>query len=114
LWLAAPLVLAAVLLVLGPALATLAMAFTDFDALRPARWTGLDNLRRLWADPLFWTSLGNSALIAAIGGPLRLAIALGLALLLMRQRRGVASARALTYLPSVVPDLRMRCCGCGC
>jgi len=104
-WLAAPLVLAAVVLVLGPALATLAMAFTDFDALTPPRWIGLDNLYRLWADPLFWKSLGNSALIAAVGGPLRLAIALCLALLLMRQRRGIATARALTYLPSVVPDI---------
>ena len=104
-WLAAPLVLAATLLVLGPALATLLMAFTDYDAMGPPRFNGLANLQRLWDDALFWKSLYNSALIAAIGGPLRLAIALGLALLLLRQRRGVGTVRAVTYLPSVVPDI---------
>ena len=104
-WLATPLVLAATLLVLGPALATLVLAFCDYDAFSAPRFNGLDNLRRLVNDPLFWTSLGNSVLIAAVGGPLRLAIALGLALLLMRQRPGVGVARAVTYLPSVVPDI---------
>ena len=105
LWLAAPLVLAATALVLGPAVATLVLAFTDWDALGSPRFNGLANLYKLLQDPLFWKSLGNSALVAAIGGPLRLAVALGLALLLMRQRRGVHTARALTYLPSVVPDI---------
>lgn len=105
LWLASPLLVSAGLLVLGPALVTLAMAFTEYDALSPARFVGLDNLRQLWDDNLFWKSLWNSSLIIAIGTPLRLAIALGLALLLMPQRWGVRTARAVTYLPSVVPDV---------
>ncbi len=104
-WLAAPLLVAALLLVLGPALVTLAVAFTEYDALSPPQWTGWDNFQRLWADGLFWKALQNSSLIAAIGGPLRLALALALALLLMPQRRGVGAARAVTYLPSVVPDI---------
>ena len=96
LWLASPLLVSAGLLVLGPALVTLAMAFTEYDALGPARFVGLDNLRQLWDDNLFWKSLWNSSLIIAIGTPLRLAIALGLALLLMPQRWGVRTARAVT------------------
>ncbi len=103
--LAAPLLLATVLLVLGPALVTLVMAFTEYDALSPARANGIDNWTRLWNDSLFWKSLWNSTLIATISVPLRLGIALGLALLLMQQRFGVKSARAIAYLPSVVPDI---------
>ncbi len=105
LWLAAPLVVAAVLLVLGPAVATLLLAFTEFDGLGAPRFTGLENLRTLDADGLFWRAFGNSALIAAIGVPLRLVLALALALLLMSAGRGVATARAVTYAPSVVPDV---------
>ncbi len=37
--------------------------------------------------------------------PLRLALALALALLLMPAGRGVAATRAVTYMPSVVPDV---------
>lgn len=103
--LAAPLLVATALLVLGPALVTLAFAFTDYDALSTPGFVGLDNFRRIGADPLFWTALQNSTLIAAIGVPLRITIALALALLLMPQRRGAATARAAAYLPSVVPDV---------
>ena len=105
LWLAAPLVLAATLLVLGPMLATLVLAFTDYDALSAPRFNGWANLQRLWDDPVFWKSVQNSTLIAAIGGPLRLLMALGLALLLLPPRRGVQAARTVAYLPTVVPDI---------
>lgn len=105
LWLAAPLVVAAVLLVLGPAVVTLLLAFTEFDGLGVPRFTGLANVRTLDDDGLFWRAFGNSALIAAIGVPLRLALALVLALLLLPAGRGVATARAVTYMPSVVPDV---------
>lgn len=105
LWLAAPLALAAVLLVLGPALVTLLLAFTEWDALGAPRFNGLANLRALDEDGLFWRSFGNSALIAAIGVPLRIAVALGLALMLAAPRPWAGTARALTYMPSVVPDV---------
>jgi multiple sugar transport system permease protein len=104
-WLAAPLLGAATLLVLGPALVTLALVFTEYDALSAPTFVGLDNLVTLWSDGLFWRALSNSTLIAAIGGPLRLALALALALLLAHERRGVHAARAVTYMPSVVPDV---------
>jgi multiple sugar transport system permease protein len=105
LWLAAPLLVSATFLVLLPLLATLVLAFTDYDALSEPRLSGWSNLQQLWADPMFWKSLQNSTLIAGISSPLRLVVALGLALLLMPQRRGVGTVRALAYLPTVVPDI---------
>ena len=103
--LASPLLLATLVLVLAPAVVTMVFAFTEYDALSQPRFNGLDNFVRLWGDPLFWKSLQNSFYVAAIGVPLRLAVALGLALLLTQQRFGSRSARAAAYLPSVVPDV---------
>ncbi|MCP3141635.1 carbohydrate ABC transporter permease [Pyxidicoccus xibeiensis] len=102
LWLAAPFVVAAVLLVGLPALLALGLAFTDYDALSAPRFVGVAHFLRLWDDPLFWTALGNSLLFAALAVPLRLVAAMGLALLL-HKRAGVA--RSAVFLPTVVPDL---------
>ncbi len=104
-WLGVPFLGAALLLVGLPALLTLGLAFTHYDALTPPRPAGWANLERLWADPLFWTALSNSVLFAAIAMPVRLLLALGLALLLAPERRGSRLARSAVYLPSVVPDI---------
>jgi multiple sugar transport system permease protein len=103
--LAAPLLIATVLLVLAPAAVAFVFAFTEYDALTAPRFTGLANVRKLWSDPLFWTALKNSSYIVAVSVPLRLALALMLALLLTPQRRFAPTTRVAAYLPSVVPDI---------
>ena len=101
----APLLLGTALLVVLPALGTLLLAFTHYDALTAPRWAGLDNLARLAQDPLFRTALGNSLVVAAVAVPLRLALALLLALLLHAPRAGAPALRTAAYLPTAVPDL---------
>jgi multiple sugar transport system permease protein len=101
-WLAAPFLAAAALLVGLPALLTLGLAFTEYDALSTPRFVGAAHFLRLWDDPLFWTALGNSLLFAALAVPLRLVLALGLALLL---HKGGRLARSAVFLPTVVPDI---------
>lgn len=103
--LAAPLLVATILLVLAPAVVALVFAFTEYDALSAPRFTGLANFRRLWTDPLFWTAVKNSSYIVVASVPLRLALALTLALLLTPQRPVARTARVAAYLPSVVPDI---------
>ncbi|WP_205525673.1 carbohydrate ABC transporter permease [Pyxidicoccus trucidator] len=102
LWLAAPFLAAAALLVGLPALLALGLAFTEYDALSAPRFVGAAHFLRLWDDPLFWTALGNSLLFAAMAVPLRLGVAMGLALLL---HKGGRMARAAVFLPTVVPDI---------
>ncbi len=101
-WLALPFLLAALLLVGVPALLTLGLSFTEYDALSAPRAVGTLHFRRLWVDPLFWMALRNSLLFAALAVPVRLALALGLALLLAK---GGRLARSAVFLPSVVPDI---------
>ncbi|MGH2829823.1 MAG: carbohydrate ABC transporter permease [Actinomycetota bacterium] len=103
--LAWPLLGAAAVLVVLPMLMTLALAFTDYDALHAPRFSALDNIRRLWRDDIFHTTLWNSVMFAAIAVPLRLGASLGCALLFARRRRGTGIGRALVYLPTVVPDV---------
>ncbi len=104
-WLATPLLVATTLLVLIPAVVTFVFAFMDFDGLSTMRWNNFANFSKLWNDPLFWTSLKNSFYIAAIGVPLRMTLALFIALLLSPERPGAATARTSVFLPTVVPDI---------
>ncbi|MDM4719081.1 sugar ABC transporter permease [Micromonospora sp. WMMA1363] len=101
----APYLVGLVGLVLLPAAGTLALAFTDFDLLNPPMWVGLDNLTELVADPVFRVSLANSLVFALVAVPLRVLLALGLALLLHRRAAGVGTARVAAVLPTAVPEI---------
>jgi multiple sugar transport system permease protein len=87
-----------------PIAASFAYGFCSYDALRPPRWVGLENYRVLFTeDPLFWTSLGNTLYIVALGLPVTMALSLGIALLMNQRLRGMAFYRTLYYLPSITP-----------
>jgi multiple sugar transport system permease protein len=100
-----PYVLGLVVLVLVPFAVTLALAFTDYDLIRPPVWSGAANFGELAGDPIFRTALVNSLVFAAIAAPLRLLIALGLALLLHRRVATGGPARAAAVLPTAVPEI---------
>ena len=53
----APYLLGLALLVFLPALLSIPFAFTNFDALSPPRWVGLDNFEEMSGDRLFWNGL---------------------------------------------------------
>ena len=102
--LALPYLLGSALLVLVPLGMAAALAFTDYFGFRAPEFTGTANLTRIAEDTAFWDAVGVSALIAAIAVPLRLALAVGAALLLAKRRAGASVGRAAAYLPSVIPD----------
>lgn len=103
LWLVLPLVLGTAVLLLLPALVALGLAFTEYDGLSAARFVGLSQLRGLAGDPLFRTALANSLWVAITGVPLRILLALGLALLMHRAR--ARHAPAAVFLPMAIPDI---------
>lgn len=102
---ATPFVVGAVLLVWIPASGTFAMALHEWDLIRPPRFVGLANFVELTHDPAFLAALRNSLLYAAFAVPLRLGVALALALLLHRGGRGSSLGRAAVLVPSVLPDV---------
>lgn len=93
------------LLVALPAATTLGLSLTDYDLVSSPRFVGLDNFEELFRDEIFRTALGNTLLFAAIATPLRILLALGLALLLYRRFFGVNVSRGAVVIPSIVPEV---------
>jgi multiple sugar transport system permease protein len=94
-----------VVLIAFPAVVTFALAFTEYDLLRSPSFVGLENFRDLADDEVFRIALKNSLIFAAVAVPLRLAGALGLALLLHRRFTGVGTYRSAGVVPTVIPDI---------
>ncbi|WP_299652534.1 sugar ABC transporter permease [uncultured Jannaschia sp.] len=97
-WLAGFLVLT-----LGPALYSLYLSFTDYDLIGAPRWTGLDNYTRIATnDPKFAASVRVTLTFVLLSVPLKLAFALGIAVMLNRGLKGLTLYRAIFYLPSLL------------
>jgi multiple sugar transport system permease protein len=94
-----------VLLVGIPTLVVLVLALTEFDLVRPARWVGFANFAALAADPIFRTALVNSLVFALVATPLRLLLALALALLLHRRGPATGAGRTAAVLPTAMPEV---------
>lgn len=87
---------------LAPLLFTLYVSFHDWDLLKAEKpFVGLANYREMFADPLFWNALRNTA-VYSLYVPVTMVLALGAALALNRPTRGVRLLRAIVFLPTVV------------
>ena len=85
----------------GPLAFTVYLAFHEWSLVEPARpFVGLANFAELAHDPLFWTTLRNTALYT-VYVPVTMAAALGLAVLLNRRRGGERLLRTVVFLPFV-------------
>ncbi len=87
-------------------LASLFLAFTEYDILSPPRFIGLENFRKLLlADQTFRIVLRNTVLftIASVLGSM--VLSLGVALALNRALRGVVLFRTAYYLPVVTSSV---------
>ncbi|WP_417843331.1 carbohydrate ABC transporter permease [Thalassospira sp.] len=90
-------------LTLGPAIVSLYLSFTDFDLLRAPNWVGMANYVRIaTSDPKFAASMGVTLFFVLFSVPLKLAFALGVAVVLNRGIRGLPVYRAVFYLPSLL------------
>jgi multiple sugar transport system permease protein len=86
-----------------PMLYSLYLSFTDYDLLQDPEWVGAENYVRMFTDdPRFWNSVVVTLVFGLVSVPLKLAVALGVALLLYRNRRGVGLYRSLYYVPSLL------------
>jgi multiple sugar transport system permease protein/raffinose/stachyose/melibiose transport system permease protein len=87
--------------VFWPALQGFYLALTDWDGVSAPRWVGFGNFAELFGDPIFRTSVLNTAIWLVLFGGVSAAGGLGLALLLLRERRGVGFYRAALFTPVV-------------
>ncbi len=86
-----------------PLAASIYFSFCDYSVLKKPVFIGLDNYRELFADEVFWITVKNTAIYAAISLPAGMVMALGLAMLLNAKVPGTTFFRTVFFLPSLVP-----------
>jgi putative chitobiose transport system permease protein len=99
-----PALIVLALTVFWPALQAFFLSFTqyEYDLTQTPQWIGFANFRRLWVDPVFWKTLGNTLLYLIGVVPILVVAPLGLALLVNRKLRGINWFRASFYTPVVI------------
>lgn len=90
------------LLTAGPMLASLYLAFTDYNLFDTPNWIGFENFTEMFGDARWQKSVEVTTSYVLVGTPLKLAAALAVALLLNKPRRGQGFYRAAFYAPSLV------------
>jgi len=99
----APWLVGFLFLALGPILASLYLSFTRYDMVSAPVWDGLGNYQFMFEhDRRFWKALEVTFTFVALSVPLRLAMALGVAMLLDKGLRTIGLYRAIFYLPSLL------------
>ncbi|MCL3859481.1 carbohydrate ABC transporter permease [Actinotalea sp. K2] len=86
----------------GPMLASLYLAFTNYNLFSSPEWIGLDNFRLMFDDPRFIQSAKVTGIYVLVGTPVKLAAALAVAMLLNNTRRGQGLYRSVFYAPSLI------------
>ncbi|WP_030321414.1 carbohydrate ABC transporter permease [Streptomyces sp. NRRL B-3229] len=90
------------LLTAGPMIASLYYAFTRYNLFTPPEWVGLDNFTTMFQDPRWQKSVEVTLKYVVVATPLKLLLALGVAMLLAQKRRGQGLYRAAFYMPSLI------------
>lgn len=106
-WLLSPAVLATLIVVFYPMLQA-GITSLYYEILwkpKATRFIGLDNFIAIARDPVFWASLGRTALWIGITVPLQLALGFVTALLLNQQFRWRTLARSLILIPWALPSV---------
>ncbi len=89
-------------LTLGPMLGSLYLSFTRYDLLSAPQWIGLANFSAMFSDIRFLDALRVTAVYVFLSVPLKLAVALLVALALNRGLSGLGIYRAVYYVPSLL------------
>ena len=86
-----------------PAGTSLVYSFTDYNAIQPPNWIGLQNYSKLLKDQIFIKSLQNTLFFVLFGVPVNTIFQILVATLLDSKVRGIGIFRTLYYLPYLVP-----------
>ncbi|MFC4013632.1 carbohydrate ABC transporter permease [Nonomuraea purpurea] len=98
-----PWMIGAGVVTLLPMAVSLYLSFTDYNLFDPPQWVGLRNyVEMLFEDPRYWRSVGTTLLYVLVAVPLKLALALGAAMLLKNLNRGRGFYRSAFYAPSLL------------
>lgn len=98
-----PFIIGFLLFIIVPMGISLFMAFHNYDLLTKAEFTGLDNFKKIFFDdPKFRQALKVTLNYVICAVPLRLIIALAVAMLINRPSKLSGAYRVLFYIPSII------------
>jgi raffinose/stachyose/melibiose transport system permease protein len=101
-----PILLINLVVVLGPALAAVYYSMTEWNGIGTAKWTGLDNYKRMFTDdPSFPHAFRNNLLWLVLFLTVPMVMALVAASLLAPLKRGGLTFRMGLFLPYVLPSV---------
>lgn len=82
-------------------------SLSDYSVLNPPVYIGFANYADLLNDKLFWKSIVNTAIYAALALPIGTILSLAIALLLNQKIVGQTIFRAIVFVPSLIPLVAM-------
>lgn len=85
-----------------PILQSFYYSLMEWNGFNEMTFIGLDNFKKLFADPLFWNSVKNNIYVVLASVLGQVPIALFIALLLNRKIRGAKIFRTIGFLPVVL------------
>ncbi|WP_246376885.1 carbohydrate ABC transporter permease [Conyzicola lurida] len=90
-------------LTLGPMIYSLYLSFTKYNLFSDPQFVGFDNYVRMFTqDPQFMQSVQITLIYVLVGTPVKLAAALGVAMLLNYRNKGSGFFRSSFYAPSLI------------
>lgn len=98
----APWLIGFAVLTVGPMLASLYLAFTDYNLFNDPKFIGFDNFIAMFNDPRYAQSVQVTLTYVLVGTPIKLVAALAVAAALNSFRSGQGFYRSAFYLPSLV------------
>lgn len=95
----APAIALFILFVITPFIYGLYTSFFKWDGLSQMKYIGLQNYIYVFHDKNYWSALGNTFKYAAVITILKNGLGLGLAMLIIKQKRGKGLFRTALYMP---------------
>lgn len=86
----------------GPVIASLYLSFTNYNLIGAPSWIGWQNYLAMFQDPQWWDAVRVTIVYVMLSVPLKLAVALLVAILLRRGLIGLGLFRAIYYIPSLL------------
>lgn len=100
-----PALLISVSVVLVPLVVTIALAFTAWDGFSVPRFIGLDNFRKIFSEPRFWSALQNNFIYTSIYVTLPMVGALFMSMLLLTVRAARGFFQVVFFLPVTITTI---------
>ncbi|MDR1392728.1 MAG: sugar ABC transporter permease [Bifidobacteriaceae bacterium] len=96
-----PALLALAIFSVWPMIRALYLSFTEYNIIRPPRWTGLDNYRQMIADSQLHNAVVNTLVYAAVGTVGVVVMSMGLAAILNTKFPLRSLVRTAVFLPYI-------------